>query len=485
MDNILEVKDLKISFRTNSGTLKAVRDISCELRRGETLAIVGESGSGKSVTSKAILGILAGNSIVEGGEILYDGKDLLKIEEEEMHKIRGDKISMIFQNPLNSLNPIVKVGKQLTEAMLLKNKANRKAGRVEFNEMLANLKSHMIAAAPEDTAEINRLISDFDKFNIVAIKLEAQYNAVHTKLSELIGDIDDFLFQLSKAQRLNGKEILKEMAKTLATLRAPLLTDGFETELASVAAQLSTECAGWVNAKGEAEQRYSETLVTLLEKVRTLLTQITTAERPNFFRIGYYVYRNPKASFEGMSVKEVNEMTLAALEGEFMGRFRELEEKGLRHSFDISYAKKQEVLTAITDAKTFFRGDFTKSDAKKKCKELSALVESSIDRLLPIKDSLAYTFESSLTAAIGTYFTTVTNNPKEEKRFEKQSAKRQKLIDSGKSVDWKVAPKSVFDLNELKDAIVGILDRLEKKYAADIAAAGSVDFSSRGVEIID
>ena len=83
-DNILEVKKLKISFRTNNGTVKAVRDISFDLKRGETLAIVGESGSGKSVTSKAILGILAGNSIVDGGEILYDGKDLLKIRRTKM-----------------------------------------------------------------------------------------------------------------------------------------------------------------------------------------------------------------------------------------------------------------------------------------------------------------------------------------------------------------------------------------------------------------
>ena len=105
MDKILEVKNLKISFRTNGGTVKAVRDISFDLERGKTLAIVGESGSGKSVTSKAILGILAGNSIIEGGEILYDGKDLLKIGEEDMYKIRGDKVSMIFQDPLSSLNP--------------------------------------------------------------------------------------------------------------------------------------------------------------------------------------------------------------------------------------------------------------------------------------------------------------------------------------------------------------------------------------------
>ena len=135
-NNILEVNNLKVSFRTNNGTVKAVRNISFNLEKGETLAIVGESGSGKSVTSKAIIGILAGNSIVENGEILYDGRDLLKITEEEMCKIRGDKISMIFQDPLSSLDPIVKIGKQITEAMLLKNKTNKKRARAEFNFIL-------------------------------------------------------------------------------------------------------------------------------------------------------------------------------------------------------------------------------------------------------------------------------------------------------------------------------------------------------------
>ena len=132
----LEVKNLRISFRTNNGKVQAVRDISFDLERGRTLAIVGESGSGKSVTSRAIMGILAGNAIIEGGEILYDGKDLLKISEDDMYKIRGDKIAMIFQDPLSSLNPIVKIGKQITEAMLLKNKASRNESRKDFKAMM-------------------------------------------------------------------------------------------------------------------------------------------------------------------------------------------------------------------------------------------------------------------------------------------------------------------------------------------------------------
>ena len=118
-DKVLEVKDLRISFYTDNGILKAVRGVSFDLQRGETLCIVGESGSGKSVTSKAIMGILANNAIIEGGSILYEGENLLEISEEEFHRIRGKKIGMIFQDPLSSLNPIVRIGKQITEATLI------------------------------------------------------------------------------------------------------------------------------------------------------------------------------------------------------------------------------------------------------------------------------------------------------------------------------------------------------------------------------
>lgn len=117
---ILSVKDLKISFKTQYGILQAIRGVSFDLKKGETLAIVGESGSGKSVTSRAIMGLLAGNSIVENGQILYEGKDLLQLPEELFYKIRGSKISMIFQDPMSSLNPIMKIGKQITESLVIK-----------------------------------------------------------------------------------------------------------------------------------------------------------------------------------------------------------------------------------------------------------------------------------------------------------------------------------------------------------------------------
>ena len=121
-EHILQVNHLEVSFRTGSGLVRAVRDISFRLEKGRTLAIVGESGSGKSVTSRAIMGLLAPNAQVGGGEILYKGKDLLKMPEKELCKLRGGKIAMIFQDPLSALDPIMPIGKQIAETMVINGK---------------------------------------------------------------------------------------------------------------------------------------------------------------------------------------------------------------------------------------------------------------------------------------------------------------------------------------------------------------------------
>ncbi|MCQ2815463.1 MAG: ATP-binding cassette domain-containing protein [Bacilli bacterium] len=170
---ILIVNNLRISFKTNTGTVKAVRGIDFSLYKGRTLAIVGESGSGKSVTSKAVLGILANNKIIEDGRIIYDGKDLLTLPEAKFTKVRGVKISMIFQDPLSALNPIKKVGKQLTEAMILENKAVRKSSRkfvsrinssirrnalTEQKELLTNLR--LACKSIKDAEELNNEIKN-------------------------------------------------------------------------------------------------------------------------------------------------------------------------------------------------------------------------------------------------------------------------------------------------------------------------------------
>jgi len=132
-EKVLSVKDLKINFSTDHGYVQAVRGVSFDLYKGETLCIVGESGSGKSVTSKAIMGILSANGRIMGGSIMYEGEDLTKVSEDEFHRIRGHKIGMIFQDPLSSLNPIVRIGKQITEAMLINNSRIKKY----YNDLVA------------------------------------------------------------------------------------------------------------------------------------------------------------------------------------------------------------------------------------------------------------------------------------------------------------------------------------------------------------
>ena len=117
-ENVLQVKDLEVSFHTYAGEVKAVRGVTFDLRRGETLAIVGESGSGKSVTAKSIMRLLPeANSLIKGGEILFEGRDLLSLSEKQMQGVRGSKIAMVFQDPMTSLDPTMRVGRQITESL--------------------------------------------------------------------------------------------------------------------------------------------------------------------------------------------------------------------------------------------------------------------------------------------------------------------------------------------------------------------------------
>ncbi|MFD2215397.1 MULTISPECIES: ABC transporter ATP-binding protein [Metabacillus] len=137
MEKILEVKDLHISFHTFGGEVQAIRGVNFDLFKGETLAIVGESGSGKSVTTKSIMRLLPeSNSEIKKGEILFDGKDLAKLPNKAMQKIRGKDISMIFQDPMTSLNPTMKVGKQIVEPITKHQNLSKSAARERAIDLL-------------------------------------------------------------------------------------------------------------------------------------------------------------------------------------------------------------------------------------------------------------------------------------------------------------------------------------------------------------
>jgi len=117
--NLLEVEDLSVSFRTDRGWVRAVDSVNLHVAPGETLAIVGESGSGKSVTALSILRLLGDSGQVDRGRILFDGSDLLELDDAGIRKIRGDRIAMIFQEPMSSLNPVLTIGKQVAEPIQL------------------------------------------------------------------------------------------------------------------------------------------------------------------------------------------------------------------------------------------------------------------------------------------------------------------------------------------------------------------------------
>ncbi len=145
MNSLLEVKDLQVSFYTYAGEVQAVRDVSFSLGKGETLAIVGESGSGKSVTSKSIMRLLAKSAKIKNGSIRFEDRELASLPEKQMQNIRGKDISMIFQDPMTSLNPTMTVGKQITEVL----RKHRNMGRMEAAKRAVELLNQVGIPNPE------------------------------------------------------------------------------------------------------------------------------------------------------------------------------------------------------------------------------------------------------------------------------------------------------------------------------------------------
>ena len=497
-DNILEVKKLKISFRTNNGTVKAIRDISFDLKRGETLAIVGESGSGKSVTSKAILGISAGNAIIDSGEILYDGKDLLKLSEDEMYKIRGDKISMIFQDPLSSLNPIVKIGQQIIEALILKNKDSRKNARKEFNQKLEVLKLNMNEAlGTEQSAEIEELIKSFDSFAIKSLELETDYNESHTVACEIISLLEDFLFKASKQQKLDIVGSVKLYLSKLNKVSNAYLVSKYHSQFISYKDKLSnliSENKGKFNAKDSVKKVFTEvdsskevsgSAVNVLTEFKEFLSEVVAQEKPDFFTLGYYLYANPEIDLSST----YNAATKASIEQffkkSFLDEFLGFVEKAIINSYNKSKALKKAVINELKELKAYFKEHkFEQKEALQRVEFVGNAVNESIDKLDVIKDSLAYTFKGSLLANVKSYFYSVKSNAKEKIRFEKQTAKQEALKARGKKVDWKVVPMKIVDLEDLVENIVSKIQRLEDKYQAEVEQIETITTEQKANELI-
>ena len=478
MEKKLEVKDLVISFRTVNGKVQAVRDVSFDLYKGETLAIVGESGSGKSVTSRAIMGILAGNAIVEGGEIIYDGQDLLQIPEEEFHKLRGNKIAMIFQDPLSSLNPIMRIGNQLTEAMLLNSKSSQRSARRNFNEALLVMNRYMDKAFPGEEERNKEFCKTFDTFCIESTKLESKYNVAFNAASELKADIDETLFLVEKKQKMDISRLAKSYAKRLGECAHPNVVVCDEEYHAFVQSLNSVALDKSENKK--------IAFVEVLTDLSAALERCLSKTKPNYFTLGYYVMKHPNEDLSVIPVDELAKLTRKFLDDDFMLEFIARCEKAYKYALDESMSKKKVILKQSDELLEFFNEDTLD---RKKTVELSNViihqVKDAINKLVVVKNGTEYTFASSLRSAITKYFRGVRQNPKAQAFYEKQVAKRERLIARGKNPDWQVAPRTLVDLDLARKNIRRVLHGLRATYRNQLEAYDSVDINKEVVAFVD
>ncbi len=484
MEKKLQVKDLTISFRTTNGRVQAVRKINFDLNKGETLSIVGESGSGKSVTSKAILGILAGNAIVEDGEIIYDGKDLLKISEKEYHKIRGDKIAMIFQDPMSSLNPIVKIGRQLTEAMILKGKARQKESRQLFNSYLKFLNSAMVEAEAKGddakAAEIKKKCADFDKFESKHLELESAYLKAHEAATEAVDDIEDLAFELEKHAAKDASFRVKEVA----SLAEESIQEYVVKEKAERLAQLITALKNDAQTVKKADADCTE-VIGHLRETQSILKEAASKEMPNFFAMGYFMTFSGEA-LPNMEVAELNVYLRKYLDEHFMLDFIAHAKKGLMHSAEVSYKAKEEAIVALKETLPVFeKENLDKTECKNAHALLSGKVMATINKLDLVKDNLTYTFSTSLKSEIDKYFTSITKNKEEEQAYAKAKAKYDKLVERGKKPDWKLVEARIVDLEQVKKNICHQITRLIAHYEESLANRENRDFDAETVAAID
>lgn len=500
----LAVRNLKISFRTDNGKVQAVRGIDFDLKKGETLAIVGESGSGKSVTNRAIMGILANNAIKEGGEIIYDGQDLMKIAEEDFHKLRGDKIAMIFQDPMSSLNPIMRVGKQMTEATLIKGKISQKESRKEFNEKLALLNESMdnafASSDSEKKAENKRVCDAFDKFEYKHLDLEYSYNKAKEAVDDTLDELDDILLRVEKKSYHNVRRDIGEIIKLAAHSYERYVVYTRAEELKTLLAELKKLTRISLGEKigmfmrslfNRGERRDTaadadwDTVLQKLIAVKEILTEAAGYTKPNFFAMGFYLTFSSEP-LPDMPVEELNVFMRKYLDEHFMLHFISLAKKGVEYSAAQSIENKKQAIQVIDKGMEYFQQEtIEKNRSLEILKEMTEAVEKAIDKLDIVKDNVLYIFASSLRAALDIYFEGIIRNEKEEIRYARQMEKYNKQAAAGKTLNYKVAEKDLVDLSSVKKDILHVIERARDKMERDIAHSGEVDFDKKVVDLID
>jgi len=472
----LEVKHLTISFRTTNGAVRAVRDISFNLEEGETLAIAGESGSGKSVTTRAIMGILAGNAMVDGGEIIYDGKDLLKIPEEEFHNLRGHKLAMVFQDPLSALNPVMRIGRQLTEAMLLNNKERRRDGRESFNKTLKTLQEKMTAEG--SVSDVDGKIKEFDNFVKIAVKQEFAYKEATEAMVEVLDGADEADSALVKRSDKDVREACGRMLRAMKHIYNPYTFEENDPRITALKEKLQGFQKGYTG-------RQESEMGALLREITDTMNGVLNADQPNFFCIGYSALHGKNPDPKKQSIPEINREARKALDDGFMLSFRKDVAKALEYAEQESLKGKKTALSAVQSALQVFREE---NLDMKKCREAlktsADAVEASIDPLQLDKDSQAYVYRSGVKALLERYFRAFVQNPREKARFERETGKYNQEVARGKTPPT-VVPMNLIDIDLVKKNLTDMTGELARHYETQISAGAQGRYEERAEEMID
>lgn len=482
MNKIVDVKNLRISFRTNNGTVKAVRGIDFELNKGQTLAIVGESGSGKSVTAKAMLGILAPNSIVESGEIIYDGNDLLKISEDQMHEYRGNKISMIFQDPMSSLNPIMKIGKQLTEAMLLNGKANQRNAKKEFQRKMSQLKEVTLEAGRVnglDEKKLSDMFVEFQQIMNVSNGFEKEYNLALGYAKSAKKDIECLLDIMSEMEKRDVKNEVRDITKACNKSYHQYVVNKETSNLA-------VSCGKLKNLVESLQQGdKNDEIKALLESMRVELDHALGKTKPQFFALGYYSIHEELSKINTTKIEHMNQVVTEYLDQHFMNQFKQFVSEGIRYSNQKANEEKKRV-AMILESKlpVFEKANLNQKECEEAAKEMSVVVEASIDRLAIHKDNLAYTFKTSIQNAVRTYFEGIPQNEKEEKRVKRDTEKYNKAKEKGKFIG-SVIPPVIVDLELARSNMKRAITELRDSYQADMNESKKQDYMKMTDEMVD
>ena len=478
----LKVDNLTISFRTVNGNVQAVRGISFDLYKEETLCIVGESGSGKSVTSRAILGILAKNAMIQGGKIFYDGKDLLKISEDEFHKIRGDKIAMIFQDPMSSLNPIMRVGKQLTEAMILKNKANRREARKSFNKLLAKTVELLnLNVTDKNEIDINKKDAEnFNKFEIKHLELESSYDRASEACDDLNLYLKDVIFKLEKKAAVNFKRTVVYTKEKILQIK-----DEYYCPDTTKLVDLVTGIKEYSKVKKPSEEQNKAFLDEII-KINNELESIKEANtvKFNFFALGYYLTFVSEQLPPYKTREELNKVLRKELDNKFMLDYIKKIEKALTISNERSYANSKLALEALRSLKALDIDNTNIKEYKRLAKDVVKKILSSIDELDIYRTSPCYTFKYSIVDNLNLYFSIDSKNAKEKKRYDKEKAKHDNLVAKGKTLTWSVVPQTVWNKEEIKKELFSEYDYMIK-YLEKYIKGFERSLNDRAVDIID